>query len=100
MFTSDMNHNAIISIDCRDMICNKIGDDWKRLASYLHLEISVSDSEVEESSYENMKKCFESVQNRITWKEVCSGLQNLQRHDIVKKAEDETNLTLGKFLND
>lgn len=71
------------------MVAQSIGNDWKQLAELLCLPTDGTSDEQE--SYQNMKKCFDNVQERISWKTLKQWLQSMNKNDLVQRLLDETN---------
>ena len=83
------------------IVADEINDrEWKKLANY----ISITKNAVEkinsesETTKEKMIKCFEEINDNISWKFLKIQLKKIDRFDIIANIKNETLLTIGKYI--
>ena len=83
------------------IVADKINDgEWKKLANYIGtVKDAVEKINIEsENTKEKMMKCFEEINDNVTWKFLKIQLQKINRFDIIAIIKNETLLTIGKHL--
>ena len=73
-------------------------DEWKKLANYIGIKNSVEKIDKEsKTTKEKMVKCFEEINDNITWKFLKIQLQKINRFKMIATIKDKTLLTIGKY---
>ena len=87
-------------LDVLQIICEDINDSWEGLAKCIGVPSdSIEKIDMEsESSATKMKKCFDERNNNITWMNLKTELQKINRLDILNRIKNETLLTIGECL--
>ena len=75
-------------------IASKVGKDWKRLATCLHLKLPFVC--FHRSAEKNMLKCFE--ERSFSWHELKKGLKDIDRNDVVQDVSKKFNLDDGNLF--
>ena len=84
------------------IVADKVNEgEWEKLAKYIGTtKDAVEKINTEsETTKEKMMKCFEEINDNITWKFLKIQLQKINRFDIIEIIKNETLLTIGKYLD-
>ena len=95
------NPSNIVLPEVLQIVADEIYDgEWKKLANYIGItKHNVEKIDIEsETTKEKMVKCFEEINDNITWKFLKIQLQIIDRFDIIAIIKNETLLTIGKYL--
>ena len=95
------NPSNIVLPEVLQIISDEINDgEWKKLANYIGItKNAVENIEIEsETTKEKMMKCFEEINDNITWKFLKIQLQKINRYDIIEIVKNKTLLTIGKYF--
>ena len=98
LFTIE-NANNIVLPEVLKTVCHHIDDEWKTLARY----IGITEYDMQNIDFDSkttalkMMKCFENINNNITWKYLKTQLQKVNRYEIIELIKKESLLTIGMF---
>ena len=83
------------------IVSDKVNEpEWEKLAKYIGTaKDAVEKINIEsETTKEKMMKCFEEINDNITWKFLKIQLKKINRFDIIEIIKNESLLTIGMYL--
>ena len=89
----------IVLPDVLKIVCHHINDEWKTLARYIGIaEYDMQKIDIDSKTTAlKMMKCFENINNNITWKYLKTQLQKVNRYEIIELIKKESLLTIGTY---
>ena len=73
-------------------------DKWKKFANNIGVKNVRKIDKESITTKEKIMKCFEEINDNITWKDLKVELQKIDRSDIITIIKNKTLLTIGKYL--
>ena len=70
--------------ECLEIVANEIGNDWQRLARILKLPLDGTCQE--NTSFDNIMRCFENADFLISWKQLKRCLLRLGKDVIIRNS--------------